>query len=400
MEISKEIIMENINNPEILEDLYQSNKKVFSEIIKAVYEQESSLGIQYWYTRLFYKHPLNKKNNTKKYIFTALLIIFAWIPIRLMFADSFEDNNYLKKLIPIAISCALSLFFLFGSMKIGNIALSILPNIVVYIYMILLPSKDASQSLDNAFYFSFVLLWFFVLFAQSNCNIEKLEFGVFLEKIGETIVWSTIFILGGGVIVALSLALFDAINVDADDFYFENIMTLGLVTSPFVSLLIIDNSNKIKLSVIIANIFLPLILISLVVFGIISVFTETKPYEDRNIFIVYNIMMVIVICVLIFTSINGINNKIINICSYILPIVTIILDVVTISAVVYRLNKYGITANKITLLGTNIIMLGHLIYMAYLKIKQKLERNVTYLPLYFLWSVCVVFILPFIFKMG
>jgi hypothetical protein len=166
-----------------------------------------------------------------------------------------------------------------------------------------------------------------------------------------------------------------------------------------VSLLVIDKINKIKLSVIIANIFLPLILVSLVVFGIISVFTKTKPYEERDIFIIYNIMMVIVICVLIFTSINGINNKIIDICSYVLPIVTIILDIITISAVIYRLNKYGITPNKITLLGTNIIMLGHLIYMAYLRTKHKIEMNTAYLPLYFIWAICVVFVFPFIFKM-
>jgi hypothetical protein len=152
--------------------------------------------------------------------------------------------------------------------------------------------------------------------------------------------------------------------------------------------------------VIIANIFLPLILVSLVAFGIMSVFTETKPYEDRNIFIIYNIMMVIVICVLSFTGINGINNRIINICSYVLPLITVILDVVTISAVIYRLNNYGITANKITLLGTNIFMLGHLIYMIFLRMKHKIEQNVLYLPVYFVWAAIVVFIFPFIFKMG
>jgi hypothetical protein len=399
MEITKELIAGNMDNPKMLEDLYQSNKKVFSEIIKVMYEEDSNLMIKYWYTRLFYK-SLKKKTNTKKYVFTALLVILSWIPIRLMGIAFFEDNNYLIKAIPIIFSIALSLFFLFGSVKIRNILLSIFPHIAIYIYIILLPNKETSQSLDNAIYFMFVLLLFFVLFAQSNCNIRKLNFKGFSEKIGETIVWSTIFVIGGVVIVGLSLALFNTININAADFYFNNIITLGLTASPFVSLLVIDNNDKTKLSIIIANIFLPLILISLIVFGIISVFTETKPYEDRDIFIVYNIMMVIVICVLIFTSINGINNKIINICSYILPIVAVILDAITISAAIYRLNKYGITPNKITVLGTNIIMFGHLMYMIYLKSKQKIEHNIVYLPVYFFWSICVVFILPFIFKMA
>ncbi|GHV65021.1 hypothetical protein AGMMS49587_18560 [Spirochaetia bacterium] len=399
MEITKEIITENMNAPRNLEILYQSNKKGFAEIIKSMYEEESNLIIEYWYVRLFYK-SLDKKDNAKKYVFTAFLIIFSWIPIRLMFADFFHDNNYLIKSIPVMFSITLSLFFLFGSINVKNIVLGILPSIVIYIYSVLLPNNHLSQSLSNAFYFSFVLLWFFILFAESNCNIKKLQFTVFIEKTGETIIWSTMFIIGGGIIVGLSLALFNAIKINADDFYYENIMTLGLAASPFVSLLVIESINRVKLSVIIANIFLPLIFVSLIVFGTISVFTETKPYEDRDIFIVYNIMMVIVICVLIFTSINGIHNKIINICSCFLPIITIILDVVTISAVIYRLNKYGITANKITLLGTNITMLGHLLYMVYLKTKHKIELNMAYLPVYFFWAFCVVFVLPFIFRMA
>jgi hypothetical protein len=398
MEITKETIRENANEPKALEDLYQSNKKSFSEIIKTMYEQEPSLVIQYWYLRLFYKSS-NKKKNVVKYVFTALLAIFSWIPIRLMFMEFFEDTSHLIKAIPIIFSITLSLFFLFGSIKIKNIALSILPNIFIYIYFTLLPESNDSQSLNNAFYFMFVLLWFFVLFAQSNYNFKKLDYSGFLEKVGETIVWSTIFILGGAIIVGLSLALFSAIKIDAYQFYYKNIVTLGLTASPFVSLLVIDN-NKVKLSVIIANIFLPLILVSLVAFGMLSIFTETKPYEDRDIFIVYNIMMVIVICVLIFTSINGINNKIISICSSVLPVVTIILDGITISAVIYRLNKYGMTANKITLLGTNLVMLGHLIYMVYLKTKHKIELNTAYLPLYFIWAIFVVCVLPFIFRMA
>ena len=411
MEITKDVIMENINNPMTLEELYQSDKKTFSETIKTMYEPESNLIIKYWYARLFFKslnEPKDIKSNKAKYIYTAILIIAAWLPIRLYFSlslDKFAD--YLVDTIPVICTISLSLFFMFDSKKnIKNIALCLLPNIIMYIYFILLPDssdtlkyeKYDSQSLDNTFIFMFILFWFFVLFAYSKFNIKKLNYSAFLEVFGETIVWSTIFLLGGATIVGLTYSLFWAINVDVMEFSMENIITLGLVACPFVSLLVIEKFNKIKLSVIIANIFLPLILVPLLAFGIISIFTEAKPYDDRDIFIVYNIEMVVVICILVFTSINGIKNKFLNICSYILPVVTVILDIVTISAVVYRLSKYGITANKITLLGTNIFMLGHLAYMIYLKTKQKMEQNVQYLPLYFLWALVVVFVFPFIFK--
>jgi hypothetical protein len=401
MELTKEKILENTDSPETLEALYQSNKKAFSDIIKSLHDQETNLILKYWYTRLFYK-PAAGKRNVKKYLITALLAVFAWIPVRLLFLPAFYDNSYLIKAIPVICSLALSFYFLIKRPTVKNIILAVLPHILILLYLILLPDPEQpnSQSLKNAYYFSFVLLWFFILFAQSNGEIKKLSFGGFLETTGETIVWSTLFIIGGAVIVALSLSLFRAININADNFYVNNIVTLGLVASPFVSLLVIDIFDRVKLSVIIANIFLPIILISTVAFGILSLFTKTKPYENRDIFILYNVLMVIVLCILTFTGSNSMENKIINICSYMLPVIMIILDGITISAVIYRLNKYGITANKITLLGTNIVMMGHLVYITYAKFTKKAERNVKYLPLYFVWALCVVFVFPFVFKMG
>jgi len=109
--------------------------------------------------------------------------------------------------------------------------------------------------------------------------------------------------------------------------------------------------------------------------------------------------MVIVIGVLTFTSINGINNVIINACFNILPIVAVILNGITMSATIFRLAEFGITPNKITLLGTNILMLGHLVYIIILKIKKNVDKNVMYLSTYFFWALIVVFIFPFVFRM-
>ena len=398
MEISREDIFRNLKNPQALETLYQSNKKAFTEIIKTMYFQEDDLIIKYWYTRLFYKSE-NKTDNATLYLFTAFLVILSWIPIRLRFLNSLWNNIYLTNLIPILISISFSLYFIFPKLKIKNIFLLILPNLIMYFYIILLPTNGLSQSLNNASIFMLVLLWYFVLFTYSGFNIKKLRFPEFLEQFGEVIIWSTVFIIGGIVIVGLSLALFSAIQINAFEFYYRNIITMGLVASPFVSLLIIKNSNRAKLSAIIANVFLPIILLSLIVFGMFSIFADIKPYENRNIFITYNVMMVIVIGVLTFTSINGINNVIINACFNILPIVAVILNGITMSATIFRLAEFGITPNKITLLGTNILMLGHLVYIIILKIKKNVDKNVMYLSTYFFWALIVVFIFPFVFRM-
>jgi len=401
MNVMKDQITENLNNHHYLEDLYHSDKKTFSESIKELHNDDSALIIKYWHTRLSYKQ-INKKDNKRKYFLTALLVIIAWIPLRLVF--EYLDFINAHVLFPVIFSIALSIFLQFdlgktGSINVKKLLISIVPYIILYVYFLFLPQKSNSQSLNNAYYFMLVLLWFFILYSQSDYNYKKLEYKIFIDKCGEVIIWSTIFIIGGAVIVLLSVGLFNAIGISAHNFYLENIVTLGVTAAPFISLLVISN-NKIKLSLTIANIFLPIILVSLAAFGIVSLFTQTKPYDNRDIFIIYNVMMVLVICILVFTGNSNIDNKIIKICAFILPIVTIIMDIVTLSAVIYRLDRYGITPNKITLLGTNIIMLGHLFFIMYLKYKNNMEKNVTYLPVYFVWSVCVVFILPFVFGMA
>ena len=358
-----------------------------------------------------------KKNNLYKYLSTLVLIILTWVSIRLIQHINRSDINItILDSIPIIFTITLSLFFAIDTKKIKTIICCILPVIITYSLFIIfagslrfkMPEADAisldiynpnlSQALRNTRYFLYIIFWFFVLLSYSKLKIKKLEYNAFLEKCGETIVWSAILIAGGVVMIFLLVSLFNSIKINASGFIYENIMTLWFAASPFLSLLIIDRFKKIKLSVIIANVFLPVILISLLAFGIASMFSGSKPYEDRDIFVVYNIMMVLVICILVFTGIHGINNKIINVCFFILPVITVVLNGITLSAVIYRLNAYGISANKLTLLGTNIIMFGHLIFMIYLKLKSKIERNVLYLPVYFFWACFVVFIFPIIFR--
>ncbi|MCL2211337.1 MAG: hypothetical protein FWB95_05390 [Treponema sp.] len=410
MELTQEKILENINDPRALEDFYQSNRNVFSTIIKDMYKEDSNIVIKFWYVRLFHKSK-EKSKDIKKYIFTAVICFFVWIPVQLFlgWTDLFEYNlePYLINAIPITFSIGLSLFFIYGAFKLKNVLLCIIPNFIIFCYLLFLPfpnqdsslGRDLTQSLSNAYYFSFILLWFFVLLSLSGFNIKKLNYNAFLLKCGEIIAWSAIIIFGLFIVCILFVSLFNTIGINANDIIYETFLYFGIVASIFISLLISEYDAKIKLSPIIANIFLPLILVFLIVFGIISIFSSIKPYSNRDIFITYNIMMVIVICVLTFVSINGIKNKFINICSYILPFITLVLNSVTISAVIYRLNEYGISANKIVLLGTNVIMTGHLIFMIYSKVRyKKIERNVKYLPVYFIWALCVVFLFPLIFK--
>ena len=175
MAITKETILENMENPELLEELYNANKKIFSDVIYDLSGQELPLIIKYWYARLFYKTTDKPGNNIPKYVFVVFLIVLAWIPIRLVPVFSYGNmHGAITNLIPVVFSFALSLYFLFKPEKVKYIAVSFLMNAAVYAYLLLLPARNASQSLTNVFYFMFVLLWFFVLYARSKFKIKEL----------------------------------------------------------------------------------------------------------------------------------------------------------------------------------------------------------------------------------
>ena len=91
-----------------------------------------------------------------------------------------------------------------------------------------------------------------------------------------------------------------------------------------------------------------------------------------------------------------------------LTIVTLIIDIIAVSAIVYRLGEYGFTPNRTAVLGSNILIFGNLLlimidlYKVNFKNKEINQVELTiakYLPVYAIWTVFVVFILPWIFQL-
>lgn len=346
---------------------------------------------------------VSKRYSLVQYFIIAILVVITWIPIKLITMDSVPNKEILVRLAPIGFSLALSIFFMIKDFN-GKRLLRLFPLYgVMILYFLLLPVRKESQSNINAVYFGLILLWFFVWFAYSSFKVRDLDlFADFIQRTAEAILWSILCGVGGLVLVFLSISLMKTIGIDAEKFYMSTIATLGLSALPFISLVVIERFEKIRLSTILANIFLPLFLVSIVAFGVSSLFAAQKPYETRDVFIIYNLMLVIVICLLLFTKINNRKSKFIDVSSTLLTLCTVLLDGYVLSAVIYRIKNFGMTPNKATLLATNIVMLGNLVYSIYLSLKYRKyeeasKRMMQYLPMYGLLALVVVFLFPAIF---
>ena len=82
---------------------------------------------------------------------------------------------------------------------------------------------------------------------------------------------------------------------------------------------------------------------------------------------------------------------------------TLIINGVALSAILFRVFEYGISPNKV-----NILIFTHLIviliaYFRYIKAESRATKIMTksiviFLPVYIIWSLFVITILPFIFN--
>ena len=149
----------------------------------------------------------------------------------------------------------------------------------------------------------------------------------------------------------ITIGLFQAIGINIEKFYFNNIVIVGLVSAPVVATYIIKNYPALtnKIAPIIANLFSPLVLLTLIIYLIAIAITGKDPYNDRDFLLIFNIMLIGVMGIIVFsiseTSINR-RQKFNELILFILSIITLIVDLIALSAIFYRLGEYGVNTKQ------------------------------------------------------
>jgi hypothetical protein len=206
------------------------------------------------------------------------------------------------------------------------------------------------------------------------------------------------------------MGLFSIIGLQIEEFYMKNIGIMGASAIPIVGAFLVQNNPQLvkNVSPIIAKVFTPLVLIMLTCYLVAMLYTGKDPYQDRDFLIVFNLLLIGVMALILFSITESTQNtsKFQISSLFLLSVLTIIINSIALSAIVYRIAEWGITPNRIAVLGSNLLMLVHLVLVSfrlYTSLKNPLdlnkveERIASYLPLYTLWAILIVFILPFLF---
>lgn len=417
----KEKIKQNIYEPEELERLYRSDRKLFESEFEAIYPQiENDALAIFWKIRLASDKADGKLKSFNladiAMLIIACLITSILIKYPAFFNNDFFEESYYIRNVGLIVLFGLTVFAVWTNkiFSLKHIVLIGAAFLVPAIYINLLPTDYSSQSLNLAFVHLPLFMW--CIYGMVNIGLDLKDKSKRIEYIkynGDLAVLGVLILIAGGILTGITIGLFHAIDINIEIFYMKYVVICGLVSVPIVATYIIRNYPSLtnKLAPMIANIFSPLVLITLVIYLVTIPLSGKSPYTSRDILIIFNLMLLGVMGIIVFSVSETSQNKkqrFNEMILFILSIVTIIIDAVALSAIIYRLYTFGITPNKLVVLISNLLIFVNLVLIMIDLYKinfRKAEIDIVeltiskYLPLYVVYTFIIAFGFPLIFGM-
>ncbi|MCJ8346272.1 hypothetical protein MJH12_12075 [bacterium] len=399
------------SNAEYFEKLYQTNPTLFSQQFKEIAKDDpNSQFVRIWNARLGYDQDNVNHFDYQKLIYVICASFLATFLTKLPEIISIDKLWFYSRFPPIIIAALLSGYFLLFRKKQNHITIFVfLSFFVCGCIMYIFPDDTDSASLLMSILHlpSMLLSLLGVAYVGHNLGDSEIRLK-YLKYLGEIIILSALILLGGVVLTLLTLGLFQLIEVDIGEFYFKNVIPLGIISSPFVATLLYDQviSAKSKLATVIADVFSPLFLLMVVFYLLAMFFSKANPFLNREFLIIFNGLLLVVWGISVF-SISGriltSNSRVKDCINIALMFVTLVVNAVALAAITYRWYEFGTSINRIAVTGVNVLTFVHLIqiskaYINYLHSVTGIESVklaiTKFLPMYSIWSIFIVFLLP------
>lgn len=416
-----EKIKENISNPEELERLYREDKKSFESDFEKIYPEIAATEMaKFWKSRLDFDKTPGKTRigfGNDVFIVIAICLVAGFL---IKFPDLFHIDvtgfHFYEKETGIIFFMGLSFYAISVNKGFSrrSLVITLLAFLISAIYINLLPDVSTSASIKLVYIHMPFLMWCLYGFVHINFEFKDLTRRVvYIKHNGDLAIMGALIVIAGGMLMFISIGLFQAIGIHVEKFYQNYILIIGFVSAPVVTSFILQNYNTLtnKIAPVIANIFSPLVLITLIIYLLAIPISGKDPYNDRDFLLIFNVMLIGVMAVIVF-SVSGtvmINKRKFNeIVLFVLSIVTLIINLIALSAIFYRLGHYGLSPNRLAILVSNILVFVNLILIAIDLFKISFRNSETeivgltiskYLPVYLIWTIIVVFAFPVIFGM-
>lgn len=407
-------ILTNIDNPRELEKLYRDNKTAFKTEFNLLYpELKDNKLADYWNERLNYESSEISWGSNNELTFVIIASLLAGVIAKFPVLFNIDTEFFYLRNSGFIIFPILTTYFIWRkSLSIKKIVFAGVAFLIALIFINLLPAGNKSDTLILSCIHLPLFLWAVLGFSYVGDNIRSYHNRLdFLRYNGDLVIMTTLILIAGGILTAITIGLFSVIGFNIEKFYFDYIGIFGLAAAPIVGTYITQTNPQLvnKVSPVIAKIFSPLVLITLVVYLVAILFSGKDPYKDRDFLIVFNFLLIGVMAIILFSvaeTFKKNENRTGSFILFALSIVTVIVNGIALSAILFRISEWGISPNRLAVLGANILMLTNLFMVAFRLFKNvskkadisDVENSISmFLPIYILWTIIVTFIFPLIF---
>jgi hypothetical protein len=233
----------------------------------------------------------------------------------------------------------------------------------------------------------------------------------FVRFTGEWFIYYTLIAFGGGVLVALTFGVFEAIDIDAEPVIQAWVLPCGAVGAVVVVAWLVEAKQSVieNMAPVLTSVFTPLFAAMLVAAIIGMAVTGNFVDPERDVLILFDLLLVLVVGLVLYsisardtdatpTLMDGIQ--------LVLIVSALLIDVMALGAIAGRISEFGWTPNRTAGLGLNIVLLANLGWSAWLlgaflrgrRTFSALEHWQTrYIPVYAGWGALVVVVFPLVF---
>ena len=408
-------ILNNLDNPRQLEKLYREDASSFKKEFNQIYPgHQDNASLVFWNERLNYEAAKPSWGSKTEMVIVIIFALLAGLIASIPNITGIDNEKFLFRNISFIIFPLLSAYFIWKQkLAFKQYLFPLLAFIIAAVYINLLPTNKESSSIMLAFIHMPIFLWTIFGYSFLGVNIKSSQSRIgFLRYNGDLVVISGILLLSTVLFSAITVNLFDLIGINIEIFYFQNIMIWGIAAIPIVATYLMQTNAQLinKVSPIIAKIFTPLVFINLFIYLSAIVYTKKYPYQDRNVLLLFNVLLMGVMALILFSIAEAgkaTKNKFSLVILFGLSALTIIVNGIALSAIVYRINEFGFSANRIAVLGGNLLIFINLALVSYKlfltsfkngSIEEIEESIAGYLPVYAIWTGLVAFLMPLIFQ--
>jgi hypothetical protein len=410
----KEEILSNLDNPDQLEKLYREDRSAFKRAFKMLYPDLKDNSLTgFWNARLNFTKEDIFTGTGKDFVFVIIASLVAGLIAKLPTIFNIDEELFYSRNVGFIVFPALTAFFAWkNKLSFGKIAFIAGTTLAGLAFINFLPDDKKSDTLILSCIHLLLFLWSILGFAfvnKAKNNVEK-RLG-FLSYNGDLIVMTTLIVIAGGILSAVTVGLFSLIGLNIEQFYFQNVVIAGLPAAPILGTYLTRTNPQLvgKVSPVIARIFSPIVLVMLVIYLVAIVYSGKDPYNDREFLLLFNGLLIGVMAI-IFFSIAETSKTAKNLWEvrvlFLLSVVTIIVNGIALSAILFRISEWGLTPNRAAVLGGNVLILANLLLVTTQLFRVLFKKtNISivgksisyYLPIYIVWTIIVTFLFPLIF---